>query len=65
MQISQEQERYLWIGLDLDNFEVIRVLPQNVKEPAIIMRCKHPDWGKLWCMSIAAPGSISTPTRRC
>ena len=50
MQISQEQERYLWIGLDLDNFEVVRVLPQNVKEAAIIMRCKHPDWGKLWCI---------------
>ena len=56
MEICQEQKKYLWIGLDLDNFEVFQVLPQSSNEAAIIMRCKHPDWGKLWCIEHLGTG---------
>ncbi len=56
MEVNQEQEKYLWNGLDLENFEVIQVLPQSKNIAAIIMRCKHPDWGKLWCIEHRGTG---------
>ena len=56
MQICQEQEKHLWNGLDLENFEVIHVLPQSDDHAAIIMRSKSSDWGKLWCIQHRGTG---------
>ena len=54
--ISKEQERYLWKGLDLENFDVVQVLPQKKNEAAIILRRKNLDRGSLWCVAYRGSG---------
>ncbi|MBT9174038.1 MAG: hypothetical protein DDT21_02449 [Syntrophomonadaceae bacterium] len=49
--IKPDLQRYLQrYALDLENFEVIEVLPQSRRFAAVILRDKRPEAYKPWCV---------------
>ena len=56
MKHRKKHEKHLWPGLDLENFDVIHILPQSKNVAAIIMRCRHPDREKIWCVEYLGSG---------
>ena len=50
MELNKEYQQQLRQGLDLMNFDLIRVLPQKPRVAAVILRSKRPDQEHLWCV---------------
>ena len=48
--------RYLYKGLNLDDFDVIDILPQDRHSAVIIMKNKHSYAPKKWCLQYRGNG---------
>ena len=46
--------RYLWKGLDLKRYAVVKIVPQDETNAVIIMRSKDPD--RHWCLEYMGGG---------
>ena len=49
-------KRYLHKGLNLDDFDVIDILPQNTRHAVIIMRNKNSEVPTPWCLQYCGNG---------
>lgn len=49
-------ERFLYKGLNLDDFDVIDILPQDRHSAVIIMKNKHSYAPKKWCLQYRGNG---------
>lgn len=55
MNTEKTMERYLWEGLDLAVFQVIRITLSESGNPIVIMRRKEPD-NRPWCLEYRGSG---------
>lgn len=56
--IPMEQEdlsRYLWKGLNLERYSVVKIIPQNAKDAVIIMFSRDKD-DPHWCLEYRGNG---------
>jgi len=53
------EKRYLWDGLDLEKYDVIRFLPQNAREAVILMKAKF-DTPRPYCVEYRGSGHYFT-----
>ena len=50
-----ELEKYLWKGLDLKRYSVVRIVPQNKEHAVIIMYSNEPS-DPHWCLQYRGNG---------
>lgn len=53
--MSEDLSRYLWKGLDLKRYCVVRIIPQDSKHAVIIMYSKDRD-NPHWCLQYKGNG---------
>ena len=56
MELNKEYQQQLRQGLDLMNFDLIRILPQKTNVAAVILRSKQPDQKNPWCVQYLGNG---------
>ena len=53
--IPEELSRYLWEGLDLDRYSVVRIVPQDKDNAVVIMYSNDPS-DPYWCLQYKGNG---------
>lgn len=52
---DKDLSRYLWDGLNLNRYEVIRIIPQSRDHAVIVMRCRD-EGDHHWCLQYKGNG---------
>lgn len=55
--------RYLWKGLDLQRYSVVRIIPQNKEHAVIIMYSNDPS-DPHWCLQYRGNGHYFATTKQ-
>lgn len=53
--VNEELSHYLWKGLNLERYSVVRIVPQDAKHAVIIMYSKDPG-DPHWCLQYKGNG---------
>ena len=53
--VNEELSRYLWKGLNLERYSVVRIVPQTREHAVIIMYSKDPN-DPHWCLQYRGNG---------
>ena len=60
--MTEDLSRYLWKGLDLKRYSVVRIVPQDKDNAVVIMYSNDPG-DPHWCLQTKATAIILPPPR--